>query len=82
MVLRQKSYKNMAKFKATRRAQRRRYYRKYQGNYPFRRWTDAEDKLVLVHQVTDPKLSVRIKRSVDAIQTRRSILKNGKKNGK
>lgn len=78
MVLRKKSYKDMAKFKATRRAQHLRYYRKYQGNYPLRRWTDAEDNLVLAHQVTDHKLSVRIKRSVDAIQTRRSILKNGK----
>lgn len=34
MVLRKKSYKDMAKFKATRRAQHLRYYRKYQGNYP------------------------------------------------
>lgn len=68
MVLRKKSYKDMAKFKATRRKQRRRYYRKYQGNYPSRRWTDAEDKSVLAHQVTDPKLSIHIKRSVAAIK--------------
>lgn len=78
MVLRKKSYKDMAKFKETRREQRRRYYRKYQGNYPSRRWTDAEDKLVVTHKITDPKLSVKIKRSVAAIQTRRVILKNSK----
>jgi hypothetical protein len=78
MVLRKKSYKDMAKFKETRREQRLRYYRKYQGNYPSRRWTDAEDKLVLAHKMTDPELSVQIKRSVAAIQHRRVILKNGK----
>lgn len=68
----------MAKFKKTRREQRLRYYRKYQGNYPSRCWTDAEDKLVLAHKMTDPELSVQIKRSVGAIQHRRVILKNGK----
>ena len=78
MVLRKKSYKDMAKFKETRRAQRRRYYRKYQDNYPLRRWTGTEDKLVVAHKITDPELSVQIKRSVAAIQTRRVILKNDK----
>lgn len=78
MVLRKKSYKDMAKFKETRREQRRRYYRKYQGNYPLRRWTNDEDKLVVAHKIPDSKLSVKIKRSVASIQTRRSILKNGK----
>ena len=54
-------------------------YRKRTGafRYDKREWTIQEDKLVMLHKIPDRELSVKIHRSVSAIQIRRSRLKAG-----
>ena len=68
-------YKDKAKARSTRNAQRLRYYQKTQLYPGKRRWTLEEDKAVLEHSVTDTELSSIICRSVETIQVRRSMLK-------
>lgn len=46
------------------------------AKYMRRIWSDEEDKLVLEHSITDRELSQKIERSVEAIQVRRTRLKN------
>ena len=75
MSNRKKLYADMEKFRKTRNAQRTRYYKRSQ-KYSSRPWSLEEDKQVLAHDITDSKLSELIKRSVGAIQTRRSFLKS------
>lgn len=74
MPNRKEKYVDMEKFRKTRNAQRKRYYKKT-SKYGRRRWTEEEDKLVLAHDITDTELSNAIKRSVSAIQNRRYKLK-------
>ena len=74
MVNRKDWYSDMDKFKKTRNAQRLRYYRKTQG-YGRRLWTSEEIDLVMTSSITDMDLSEVIKRSVQAIQVKRSMLK-------
>lgn len=51
-MLRKKLYKDMAKFRATKRAQTKRWReRTGSGKYAIRRWTAYEDKLVLEHKM-------------------------------
>lgn len=72
---RKKEYKDMDKFKKTRNAQRKRYYKKTQL-YKRKCWNIKEDILVLKHEITDTELSYMIHRSVSAIQKRRCRLKD------
>lgn len=72
---RRKAYRDMAKFRETCRKQRRRYYQKTANLYEKRRWTPEEDVVVIEHNIPDSHLSKKIKRSVEAIQVRRSKLK-------
>ena len=71
-------YKDMEKFRKTRSKQRKKYYGKTSKKYPSRHWTLEEERMVLAHDMSDHELSDKIKRSVGAIQQRRSILINGK----
>lgn len=71
-----KHYKNKDKYREY--AKRcHRNYRKNTGAYLYekRLWTDYEDKLIMEHAMTDRELSVKIQRSVGAIQLRRWRLK-------
>lgn len=49
----------------------KRYYAKTAFKYERRKWTEAEDKLVLCHEVPDSELSPVIRRSLKAISNRR-----------
>lgn len=74
------SYKYNRKWRLShpegRKAQKKRYYDKYNfGDGSFRRWSEEEDRLVRVHAIPDRKLAEKLKRSVQAIQSRRTILK-------
>lgn len=62
------------KFREMRNAQRKSNYAKT-AKYERRIWTDEEDKRVLAHDVPDRQLSSEIRRSVQAIQGRRTKLK-------
>lgn len=54
-----------------RHAEHKRYYAKTAFKYERRRWTEAEDELVLCHEVPDSELSPVIRRSLKAISNRR-----------
>lgn len=75
MPIRRDNYADMEKFKKTRYEQRKRYYHKSEGIYEKRPWIKEEEKQVLAHSITDTELSKKIRRSVKAIQVRRSKLK-------
>lgn len=70
-------YTDIDKYKQTRNAQRKRYYKKT-ANYEKRSWTEEENKRVLDHNISDTELSSEIKRSVQSIQIQRSRLKKKK----
>lgn len=55
----------------------KRNYREKTGAYLYekRLWTNYEDELIMEHAMTDRELSVKIQRSVGAIQLRRWRLK-------
>ena len=55
--------------------QERAAYRATCKSYPARKWSAAEDELVLGHKIPDRELSALIKRSMGAISVRRSRLK-------
>lgn len=59
--------------------ERRKRYRKATGTglYKKRIYTQDEDELILLHSIPDRELSKKIKRSVTAIQSRRTLLKRG-----
>lgn len=63
------------KFREMRNASRKRNYEQT-AKYERRIWTDEEDKRVLAHDISDRQLSSEIRRSVQAIQIRRTRLKN------
>ena len=73
-MIRKEQYRDMEKYKKTKRQQKRRYYKKTQI-YAANRWTDMADELILKHEKTDTELSKIIGHSVNAIQIRRSHLK-------
>lgn len=68
-------YKDHARYTKIHRAQNRRYYGKTAFLYTPREWTPEEDEQVLNSNLTDMELSLKIERSVSAIQVRRSRLK-------
>lgn len=77
MALRKSQYKDMKKYKATRKRQLRRWRKRTgSGKYPPRPWTPAEEAAVMEKSMPDRELSKQIKRSVLAIQKRRHILNN------
>ena len=53
------------------RAEHKRYYTQTAFKYERRRWTDDEDKLVLIQRIPDSELSPIIKRSMKSISNRR-----------
>lgn len=69
-----KFYKDPEVYRKIRNKERNKYYSKT-AIYERRPWTYAEDKQVLEHKITDTELSAKIKRSVKAIQIRRTRLK-------
>lgn len=71
------AYKDMEKFRATALRYKRKYYGRTTFLYPRRAWTEHEDDVVLAHKITDTEMSVKIQRSVGAIQHRRCLLKKG-----
>lgn len=72
-------YRDIEKWRADCRGQKRRYYGRTSGIYPVRPYTQEEDQKILAHEIPDTRLSEEIKRSVRAIQIRRSRLKKQKK---
>lgn len=56
---------------ASERHDRKRYYAQTAFKYERRRWTDDEDKLVLIQRIPDSELSPIIKRSMKSISNRR-----------
>lgn len=68
------------KFKVYREQYKTRYRMKTgSGIYLKRSYTKEEDDLILEHAISDRELSVKLKRSVLAIQIRRSRLKAERK---
>lgn len=71
-------YKDLDKYRAACKRQKTRW-RARTGAYQYERrlWTNDEDKLVLAHKMTDRELGLLLKRSVGAIQSRRSKINKG-----
>jgi hypothetical protein len=75
-MFRKELYKDMEKYKKTKRAYKRSYaYRNGCYNFEKRPWTDKEDDLVIEHRMPDSELVWIINRSLQAIQTRRVRLR-------
>lgn len=75
---RKENYANIEKWRETCRRQRRKYYDKtkaYSSISNGRSWSYEEDLKVMRHDMTDNELAAELKRSVCAIQKRRSRLK-------
>lgn len=73
---RKKDYRDMDRYRETRNAQKRRYYRRTEKSINSGQpWTPHEIKRVMEHNVTDMQLSKEIGRSVAAIQVMRNRLK-------
>lgn len=53
------------------RAEHKRYYARTAFLYERRRWTEAEDEMVIAHIVPDSELSPVIRRSMKSISNRR-----------
>lgn len=53
------------------RAEHKRYYAQTAFKYERRKWTEDEDKLVLIQRIPDRELSRIIKRSMKSISNRR-----------
>ena len=71
-ILRKSDYRDMEKYKKTKREQQKRYYHKTQDAPNKRKyWTDEETELVMKHEISDTELSKMLGRSVKAIQRRR-----------
>lgn len=75
-MLRKEGYKDMEKYRKTRNAQKRRYYRKtiFSENSK-KHYTSEELSMILEHKITDMELSKLLGRSVGSIQTKRRRLK-------
>lgn len=78
-MLRKSEYRDMEKFKRTKREQQKRYYRKTQ-DAPNRnkRWTEEETAMIMnVRDMTDTELSRVLGRSVKSILAKRHKTKYG-----
>ena len=71
-MLRKNEYKDMQKFKKTKREQQKRYYQKTQNaqnnNKP---WSDTEIEMIMAKEVSDRELSKLLGRSMRAILAKR-----------
>lgn len=76
MYARRKEWYKTEKGRAARNRVRQRYYEKtnYARNHR-KRWTDADELLVLMHRESDMELSRKLGRSVHAIQAKRIQIK-------
>lgn len=74
---RKKEYKDMDKFRETKKLQSRRYRAKNGAGKYRRDWTLHEINLVIEHSKPDSELAKEIKRSVGAIQKMRYRVKQG-----
>lgn len=77
-MLRKSSYKDLEKFKETKREQQKRYYQKTQ-NAPNKmtRWQPDEIAMIMAKNVSDRKLSQMLGRSMKAILLKRHKVKCG-----
>ena len=79
LTLRKSKYKDLDKWRKTKRLQKQRYRERLGNNkYPRKNWTKEEDLIVLQHNIPDRELSKKLKRSISSIQSRRLALKHGK----
>ena len=71
-ILRKSDYRDMEKYKKTKREQQKRYYHKTQNAPNSKKyWTDEETEMIMQKNVSDTELSQILGRSVRAIQRRR-----------
>lgn len=69
-------YADLEKWRKNCHDQRLRYYRKTQNaRNSYKRWSKQEVEMVLRHDISDTELSVKLGRSVQAIQLKRSRMK-------
>lgn len=74
---RKENYHDLEQYKKTKRQQSRRHRAKYGSNsYPSHAWSDAENQLVLSHNMSDALLAKKLGRSQNAIQVHRSRLRH------
>lgn len=71
-----------AKERDLKHAEHKRYYARTAFKYERRRWTDDEDKLVLIQRIPDSELSPIIRRSMKSISNRRWRLRKAASNDK
>ncbi len=76
-MLRKNTYRDLNKYKATQRAQTRRYRDRHGASRPRVKWTDAEYWRVLKHDISDAQLAAEIPHSLQAIQHVRHRLRKG-----
>jgi len=75
-MIRKEHYKDLSKWRETKRRQKTRYYKKTQGGKNSRaRWTIEEINMVMEHKITDTELAGLIGRSVASIQVMRCKMK-------
>lgn len=76
-MLRREQYKDLDKYKKTKREQQKRYrIRTGAFKYKKRIYSREEDEMILAQDISDRELSEQIERSVGAIQKRRYVLRN------
>lgn len=74
---RRSDYKDLEKWRKTKRLQQKRYYDKHAkvAINSRERYTEEEIEMILNHEISDVELSKKIGRSVKAIQIKRCKLK-------
>ena len=76
-MLKKDNYKDLDKWRKTKKKQKQKYYSKSRNaENRFQPWSEKDIELVMEHKFSDTQLSVMIGRSVQAIQTQRSKQKN------
>lgn len=76
---RKSDYKDMERFRETKRNYYRKYYKVTENARNSRkRWTKEKDRLIIEHSIPDRELSELIGRSMKAILVRRVSIKNRK----
>lgn len=74
---RKENYHDLEQYKKTKRQQSRRHRAKYGSGFcPSHAWSDAENQLVLSHNMSDALLAKKLGRSQNAIQVHRSRLRH------
>lgn len=77
-MLRKSKYKDLEKYKKTKREQQKRYYDKTQDALNSRKcWTPREIKIIMAKNMSDRELSRILGRSMKAIEVKRSKIKHG-----